>query len=88
MQFCPYRFRVVHGLKPIHALQRIQFCNWMLKTEHDGLVGLELLVIANKAYLCLSGYVNSQNTQIWSYKSPHTVHQIPLLDMKMDYDVL
>jgi hypothetical protein len=43
----------------------------------------QLLFITDKAYFPLSGYVNSQNTQIWNAENHHTVHQILLQDIKI-----
>jgi hypothetical protein len=37
----------------------------------------QLLLITDEAYFHLSGYVNSQNTRIWSDENPHAIHQIP-----------
>jgi hypothetical protein len=50
---------------------------------HDGLVDPQLLLIPDEAYVQLSGYVNSQNTRIWSDENTHPVIQIPLHDMKI-----
>jgi inhibitor of nuclear factor kappa-B kinase subunit alpha len=55
----------------------------MLKNVHDGLVDPQLLFITDEAYFHLSGYVNSQNTRIWSDENPRSVHQIPLHDIKI-----
>jgi hypothetical protein len=74
IKFRPYTVRVVYELKPVDAPQRIRFCNWMLKNVHDGLVDPQLLFIADEAYFHLSGYVNSQNTRIWSGENPRSVH--------------
>jgi hypothetical protein len=50
---------------------------------NDGLVDPHLLFITDKAYFHLSGYVDSQNTRIWSDENPHAVHHIPLNDIKI-----
>jgi hypothetical protein len=73
----------VHEVKPVDAPQRIQFCNWMLKNMHDGLADPLLLFITDEACFHLSGYVNSQNTRIWSGENPHAIHQTPLHDIKI-----
>jgi hypothetical protein len=83
IKFRPHRVRVVHELKPADAPQTIRFCNWMLKNVYDGLVDPQLLFITDEAYFHLSGYVNIQNTRIWSVENPHSVHQIPLHDIKI-----
>jgi hypothetical protein len=83
IEFCPYKVRVVHELKPIDALQRIWFCNWMLKNVHNGLRDPQLLVIIDEAYFHISGYVIFQNTRIWSDENAHAVYQIPLHDIKI-----
>jgi hypothetical protein len=33
--------------------------------------------------MLLCDYVNFQNMQIWSDGNPHTVHQVPLYDIKV-----
>jgi hypothetical protein len=76
-------YEVVHELKPVDAPQRIRFCNWTLKNVHDGLVDPQLLFITDEASFHLSGYVNSQNTRIWSGQNTHAVHQTPLHDIKI-----
>lgn len=73
----------MHELKPVSALQGVQFCTWMLKNVHSGLVDHQLLFVTDKAYFHFKGYVNCQNTWIWSDENPWTVHQIPLYDMKI-----
>jgi hypothetical protein len=55
----------------------------MLKNVHDGLIDPQLLFITDEAYFHLSGYVNIQNTRIWSDENLHSVHQIPLRDIKI-----
>jgi hypothetical protein len=84
IKLLPYRVRVVHELKPVDVPQRIQFCNWMLKNVHDGLVDPQLLLVND---FHLSCYVNDQNTQIWSDKNPHAVHRI-LLHVLKDWSVV
>jgi hypothetical protein len=59
-KFCLYRMRVMHGLKLIDAPQRINFCNWMLKNVHNGLVDPKLMFISDEVYFCLRTYINSQ----------------------------
>jgi hypothetical protein len=88
IKFHPYTVTVVHELKPTDDLQSIRFCNWMLKNVHDRLPYPQLLFTTDTAYFHLSGYVNSQNTRIWSDENPHAVHQILLHDIKMECGVL
>jgi hypothetical protein len=71
---------VVGEFKLVDAPERIQFCNWMLRNAHDGLVNPRLLLITDEAYFCLSISVSSQNPWIWSDENSHTVHLIPLHD--------
>jgi hypothetical protein len=83
IKFRPYRVRVVNDLTPVYTPQRIWFCNWMLQNVHDWLIDLQLLFITDEAYFHWSGYVNSQNTWIWSDEKPHAVHPIPLHYIKI-----
>jgi hypothetical protein len=55
----------------------------MLQNVHEGLVDPQLLFKTDGAYFHLSGYVNSQNMQIWSDEKTHAFHQVPLRNIQV-----
>lgn len=52
--------------------------------EEHGIRKLDHTFFSEKAWLRLhiSGYVNSQNTRIWSSDNPHVLHEQPLHSQK------
>jgi hypothetical protein len=44
---------------------------------------LDKIFCCDEAWLYLSGYVNSQNSRIWSADNPHTFHERPLHSLKV-----
>jgi hypothetical protein len=83
IRFRSYGARLVHEFKDFGASQGIQFCNWILKNMHNGLVDPQLLIVTDEAHFHVNSYVNPQSTQIWSDENPHAVNQILLHDMKV-----
>jgi hypothetical protein len=39
---------------------------------------LDNLLFSDEAWLCLSGYINSQNSRLWTAENPCTVRETPL----------
>jgi hypothetical protein len=69
-----YKITVVQRLANPDGGAR-SFCNWLLGFVHDGIVNPELLFFSDKAWLHLSGYVNTENHHFWSSKNPHQLHE-------------
>jgi hypothetical protein len=44
---------------------------------------VELVSYSDEIWFHLSGYVNSQNSRIWSAENPHTFHERPLHSLKV-----
>ena len=38
---------------------------------------LDVTFFTDEAWFHLSGYVNSQNSRLWSYDNPHSLHENP-----------
>jgi hypothetical protein len=64
----PYRLTSVQELHPVDLPQRLEYCQWSLNTLD---VHLDKTFYTDEAYFHLSGYVNSQNTRMWSSENPH-----------------
>lgn len=80
----PYKMTTVHQLKESDHNSRIDYCNWfqnVLMREDEDI--LDVTYFTDEAWFHLSGYVNSQNSRIWSTKNPHEFKQIPLHDQKV-----
>jgi hypothetical protein len=52
---------VVHALKENDPIVRTIFCNWFLRSVHDGEMDPHLVFFPNEAWFSLRGEVNSQN---------------------------
>ena len=44
---------------------------------------MEVIFFSDEAWFLLSGYVNSQNSRVWSAENPHTILESPLHDVKV-----
>jgi hypothetical protein len=58
-----YRLTSVQELHPADLPQRLEYYQWFLNTLD---VHLDRTFYTDEAYFHLSGYVNSQNTRMWS----------------------
>jgi hypothetical protein len=74
----PCKLIVIHALKPRDPASRIDFCNWFLKSVHDGEVGPHFTYFCDEAWFHLHGRVSSQNHLYWSPVNPHLIHELPL----------
>jgi hypothetical protein len=79
----PYRTTVVHQLLPPDAEARINDCRWFQQSVYDGMIDPDLVSYTDDAWFHLSGYVNSQNNPYWSAENPHSIHEVPLHDVKI-----
>ena len=44
---------------------------------------LDVTFFTNEAWFYLSGYVNLQNSRLWSSDNPYSLHETPLNDKKV-----
>ncbi|KAJ8870256.1 hypothetical protein PR048_029277 [Dryococelus australis] len=73
-----YHVRCVQELKGPDKDKRLVYCTWFRSFVDDhGIAQLE-------AWFHLSGYVNSQNSRIWSSANPHVLHEKPLHFHKLE----
>ena len=75
----PYKVSVVHELKPTDHEKRINYCEWFQRfiMRHGNDV-LDRTFFTDEAWFSLSGFVNSQNTRIWSSENPNAIQETPL----------
>jgi hypothetical protein len=48
------------------------------------MVDPDFVVYTDEACFHLRGYVNSQNNRYWSAENPHSIHKVPLHDVKFE----
>jgi hypothetical protein len=73
-----YRFRVVQELKQQEYDKRMTYCRWFQTFIDDNPGILDYTWFSDEAWFHLSGYVNSQNTHLWSSRNPHVLFEEPL----------
>jgi hypothetical protein len=76
----PYSLTSVQELHPADFPQRLEYCQWFVNTLD---VHLDRTFFTNEAYFHLSGYVNSQNTRMWSSENPHFFIETPQYSWKV-----
>jgi hypothetical protein len=74
----PYKIRVVHELLPGDGITRLHYCHWFMKSGTRDGDELDDWNWSDEAWFHLDGYVNSQNSRIWSTENPHALHESPL----------
>jgi hypothetical protein len=74
----PHKTMVVHALKEHDPVARINFCDWFLRSVHDGEADRQLVFFSDEAWFSLCGEVNSQNNWYWSAENPRFIHEFPL----------
>lgn len=79
----PYKITAVQELKTGDPAKRLQFCEWVLKSVHDGEIDPYLIFFSDESWFHLSGYVNSQNNRYWNSQKPNLIHEQPLHDQKI-----
>lgn len=71
-------------MKESDLQSRINYCNWFQNFLSDsGEDILDVTLFSDEAWFYLSGYVNSQNTRIWSTENPHEFKEISLHPQKV-----
>ena len=77
----PYRIHAVHELLPTDFNKRVMYCNWFRQHCNDNL--LDETYFTDESWIHLSGYVNRQNTRLWSANNPHFFTESPLHPLKI-----
>jgi hypothetical protein len=71
-------------LKLAYHEKRIRCCEWFTNfIQPKTLDVLDVTFFTYEAWFQLSGYVNTQNTRLWSSAKPYAVHENPLQDQKL-----
>lgn len=84
LKFRAYRVRSVQELKDPDKEKRLVYCRWFRSfVDYHGIGELDRVFFSDEAWFHLSGYVNSQNTRIWSTENPHVLHENPLHCLKI-----
>lgn len=79
-----YHVRSVQELKEPDKEKRLLYCRWFRTfVDTNNIVQLDRVFFTDEAWFHLSGYVNSQNTRIWSTENPHVFHETPLHCLKI-----
>jgi hypothetical protein len=79
----PSRVHAMHELEEPDKEKRLQYCRWFTHFIRGGIHILDKVLYSDEAWFHLSGYVNSQNSRIWSVENPHTFHERPLHSLKV-----
>jgi hypothetical protein len=85
LKFRSYHVRSVHELKEPDKEKRFVYCRWFRSfIDNNGIGELDrVFFFGDKVWFHLSGYVNSQNSRIWSTENPHVLHETPLHSQKI-----
>jgi hypothetical protein len=78
-----YRVHVMHELKEPDKEKRLQYCREITHFIRGGTDNLDKLFCCDEACFHLNGYVNSQNSWIWSAENPHSFHERRLHSLKV-----
>ena len=64
--------------------KRLLYCRWFNRfIEKNKADVLDTTFFSDEAWFHLSGYVNSQNSRLWSSDNPHSLHETLLHDKKV-----
>jgi hypothetical protein len=73
----------MHGFKEPDKEKLLQYFRWFTHFIRGCINILDKVFYSDEACVHLSGYVNSQNSRIWSAENPHTFHERPLYSLKV-----
>lgn len=84
LELFPYKVTVVQELKPADHGKRMQYCEWFNNfIQQNGIDVLNETFFTDEAWFHLSGYMNSQNSRLWSTANPLCIHEEPLHSVKI-----
>jgi hypothetical protein len=83
LQLLTYKVHIIQQLVPLGCEKRHHFCEWFLAKVADDPRMLDVTLFSDEARLHRTGYVNSQNTRIWSAENLHATHKSPLYPIKI-----
>lgn len=80
----PYKVTAVQQLQLLDSEKRLRYCEWFQDfIERKTIDILDVTFFTDEAWFHLSGYINSQNSRLWSSTNPHALHETPLYDQKV-----
>lgn len=80
----PYKVRCVQELKPSDNDKRLNYCHWFQRFINQNSEDiLDVTFYTDEAWFHLGGYVNSQNTRLWSENNPRAIHEHSLHEAKI-----
>src|SRR5678815_6027517 len=81
LKFRAYHVRCVQELKTPDQEKRMAYCRWFRSfVDNRGIAEQDRVFLTDEAWFHLSGYVNSQNTRIWSTENPHAFLHVHMND--------
>ena len=84
LKLYPYKVRAVQELKDTDFRKRMEYCEWFNNfIAANGEDILDVTFFTDEAWFHLSGYINSQNSHLWSSENPNSVHESPLHSEKV-----
>ena len=84
----PYKITAVQEMKTTDHEKRLHYSRWFNQFIKENTAdALDVIFFTDEAWFHLSGYVNSQNSRLWSSDNPHSLHTTPLHDKKVDVQV-
>jgi hypothetical protein len=73
----------MHEQKEPDMEKQLQCCRFFTHFIQGGIDILDKVFYSDGAWFHLSGYVNRQNSRIWSAENPHTFCERPLHSLKV-----
>lgn len=77
-----YHLTAVQELRPPDYAKRVEFCHWFFANINNNDI-LDKTFFSDEAWFTLQGYINSQNTRMWSAVNPHFYREAPLQPQKV-----
>jgi hypothetical protein len=77
LQLFPHEVKVIQLLLPADCEKQHRYCEWLLAEVEDDPGMLYMTSFSIEAWFRPTGYVNSENSRIWSKGIPHTTHETP-----------
>ena len=81
LKLFPYKIMAVQKLKTADHEKQLCYCRWFNRFIEGNMADvLDVTFFTDKAWFHLSGYINLQNSRLWSSDNPHSLHEKPLHD--------
>lgn len=70
-KYKPYKFKVVHHLRPGDAVRRMEFCNWFLEMTNTDINFASKVIWSDESFFSSCGIFNRHNYRQWSNENHH-----------------